>query len=212
MKTSDKFRDKLMLWSNDALESMSKRNMKLKNSFDYNNKTLIFNVSIINRKTAWTRGSSNKTEDNYFIPYFDYDRMKESYVVEELKILQEQFDLGDILLFQSSENNFQAVGFAKLTLHQFQEVLMHSSCDYAFIKFPKYLPYAKYYVLRQFSKGKISRPQYLYTIKRKTNKQQSFAHWKYFNILYPDAKINKLTNSDNLGKMVRVEYPTGSNV
>ncbi len=212
MKTIDIFKDKILQWSNEALEFTDSQNMKLKHSFDYNDKTLIFNISIINRKTAWTRGSSNKTKDNYFVPYFDYDRMKKSYVVEELKILQEQFDLGDILLFKSSENNFQAVSFAKLTLHEFQEVLMHSSCDYAFIKFPKYLPYAKYYVLRQFAKGNTPKPLYIKTLKGKTDRQQSHAHWKYFNILYPDAKINKLTNSDFLGNITMVDYPTGSNV
>jgi len=90
--------------------------------------------------------------------------------------------------------------------------LMHSSCDYAFIQFPKFLPYAKYYVLRQFEKGKTSRPKYLYTLKRKTKRQQSSAHWKYFNILYPKADIPKLTNPDGLLDITIVDYPTGSNV
>ena len=208
----EKINKHIKSWIKEIKDIDKLKNIKIKHSIDIDEKTLIFNFVIINRKTAWTRGSSNKTKDNYFVPYFDYDRMKQSYVEEELKILQEQFKLGDLLLFQSSENNFQVVGFSKLTLHEFQEVLMHSSCDYAFIQFPKYLPYAKYYVLRQFSKGKTPKPLYIKTLKGNTDRQQSYAHLKYFRILYPDAEINQLTNSDGLEDITIVDYPTGSNV
>ena len=209
---NEKYSKFLVGWFADILKSDFTKNTKIRNSIDVDDKTIILNFSIINRKTAWTRGSSNKTKDNYFVPYFDYDRMKQSYVEEELKILQEQFELGDLLLFKSSENNFQAVGFGKMTLHEFQEVLMHSSCDYAFIKFPKYLPYAKYYILRQFAKGNTQKPLYIKTLKGNTDRQQSYAHLKYFKILYPDAKINQSTNSDGLEYITIVDYPTGSNV
>lgn len=210
METIKKFKGKIHDWTLEFLEMEEKGNMKLKHSFDFQDQTLIFNISIINRKTAWTRGCSNKTKDNYFCSFFDYDRMKKSYVKEELKILQEQFNLGDLLIFKSSENNYQAVGFGKLTLHEFQEVLMHSSCDYAFIKFPKYLPYAKYYVLRQFSKGNTPAPEFLYVLKAKTDREQSLAHWKYFKALYPKMDV-KLTKSDNLEKVMIVDYPTSTN-
>ncbi|MAG61814.1 hypothetical protein CMI43_03295 [Candidatus Pacearchaeota archaeon] len=199
-------------WLADILRTDFNKNTKIRNSIDIDNKTYILNFSIINRKVDWTRGTSNKTKDNFFVPYFDYDRMKKSYVEEELKILQEQFQLGNILLFESSKNNYQAVGFSKLTLREFQEVLMHSSCDFAFIKFPKYLPYAKYYVLRQFSKGLTPKPKYLKTLKYCSDREQSYAHWKYFSILYPDTAINKLTNSDGLEYITIVDYPTGSNI
>lgn len=199
-------------WIKPIRELKKLQNIKLKNSIDVGDKTIIFSFTVINKRTAWTRGSTNKTQDGYFVSYFDYDLMKESYVVEQLKVLQEQFDLGDLLLFKSSEQSFQAVGFAKLTLHEFQEVLMRSSCDFAYINFPKYLPFAKDYVLRQFKKGKTPRPKYLYTLEKETNKNQSYAHWKYFNLLYPDAKINKLTNSDGLTKIKIVDYPTGTNI
>ena len=99
---NEKYSKFLVGWFADILKSDFTKNTKIRNSIDVDDKTIILNFSIINRKTAWTRGSSNKTKDNYFVPYFDYDRMKQSYVEEELKILKEQFELGDLLLFKSS--------------------------------------------------------------------------------------------------------------
>ena len=93
------------------------------------------------------------------------------------------------MIFQSSKNSYQGVGFSKLTLHEFQNVLNHSSCDYAWIYFPKYLPYAKYYILRQFKKGKTPSPKLLYILKAKTDKEQSSVHHKYFKVLYPKAEF-----------------------
>lgn len=212
MKNRQLLKENLKQWFKDIEKIEKLKNLKIKHSIDIDNKTIIFNFSIINKKMVWTRGTSNKTKDCYFVPYFDYDNMKETYVKEELLILQEMFDLGDLLVFQSSENSYQAVGFSKLTLNEFQNVLMHSSCDFAFIRFPKFLPFAKYYVLRQFSKGKTKRPKLVDILKRKTNRRQSYAHWKYFKILNPNAKIDTLVNSDGLEDITIVDYPTGVNI
>ena len=138
--------------------------------------------------------------------------MAESYVKEELLLLQEMFSLGDILVFKSSEKGYHGVSFAKLSLGEFVDVLNNSSCDYAFKNMPFYLKFSKYWILRNFDKGSKKKPQYLYTLPFKTNRQQSFAHWKYFNILYPDANLNPLNNSDDLQGIVIVDYPTGTNI
>lgn len=212
LKQMELVKHNLNQWVKEINNLNKLENIKIKHSIDIKDKTVIFNFLVINRKKVWTRGTSNQTKDNYFVPYFDWDNLRESYVKQQALILQEQFDLGDLLIFKSSEKSYQGVGFVKLSLYQFQKVLQHSSCDFAFINFPKFLPYAKYYVLRQFSKGNVPKPKLLYILKRKTNKQQSFAHWKYFKLLYPESKINKPKNSDNLGDLTIVDYPTGTNI
>jgi len=91
------------------------------------------------------------------------------------------------------------------------EILQNSSCCQAFAYTPRFVSYRNW-VLRNFSKGKNPRPKYLYTIYAKTYRQQSYAHWKYFSLLYPELKKNKLTNSDCSEKLRIVDYPTGMNV
>jgi len=199
-------------WIKPIKEMNRLRNIKLKHSIDINKKSIIFNFTIINRKLVWTRGSSNRTKDNKRIFYIDYDNMKESFVKEELLMLQERYCLGDILIFQSSENGFHGVSFAKLSLGEFVDILNNSSCDYAFKNMPHYLKFSRYWILRNFDKGSKKKPKYLYTLTSKTDRKQSFAHWKYFNILYPDSKINQLTNSDGLEDITIVDYPTGTNI
>lgn len=211
MKTIEKFHLRVADWSTEFFELETDDNVKMKHSFDYKDKTLIFSVGILNRKMVWTKGCTNKTIDLRFIPFFDYDNMRLSYVKEELKVLQEQFDLGDLPIFKSSKNSYQAVGFSKLSLNEFQNVLMHSSCDYAYIQFPKYLPFAKSYVLRQFSKGNTKRPEFVCNLERKTEREQSTAHHKYFKILYPNIKT-ELTKPDGLQRLTMVDYPTGTNI
>lgn len=186
--------------------------IKIKHSFDTKDKTIIFKFSIIDKKVFWTRGSSNRTIDNKRIFYIDYDNLNEKYVEEELILLQEQYNIGDIYLFKSSNKGIHAVSFSKFSLKEFIEILNNSSCDYAFKNMPYYLKFSKYWILRQFAKGNTPKPLYIKTLKGNTDRQNSYAHWKYFKILYPDAEINQLTNSDGLEDITIVDYPTGSNV
>lgn len=211
MKTITKFKNKVKLWSKEFEELKNSSNMKLKHSMNYGNKTLIFNISIINRRLVWTRGSSNRTIDNKRIFYIDYDNLKESYVKEELLLLQEQYNLGKIYVFESSESSFHAVSFCKLSLNEFVDILENSSCDYAFKNMPHYLKFSKYWVLRQFSKGNKKRPKFKYCLKAKTNKKQSSAHHKYFKILYPKANI-EIEKPDGLKDVVIIDYPTSTGI
>jgi len=210
MKPLDKFKDKVMMSCNQFLELSTDDNISIKDRMDYKDKTLIVNLTILNRAKVWTRGVFNRTDDGKYIPFFDYDYMKEEYIRGELKLLQEVYDLGDIHLFQSSEKGFHAVSFAKVTAKEYVEMLHNASVDSAFKNTPRYVSYRNW-VLRNFPKGKKPRPKYLYTIEAKTHRQQSNAHRKYFSLLYPN-KINKLTNSDGLEIPRIVDYPTGMNV
>ena len=210
MKPIDKFRDKVSTLYKEFMELRTDENISIKDRIDYKDKTLIVNFTIINRPKEWTRGVFNRTDDGKYIPFLDYDYMKEEYIEGELKLFQEIFDLGDIHIFQSSKKGFHAISFAKLCAMDYVEILNNSSCDQAFKYTPRFVSYRNW-VLRNFSKGKIPAPKYLYTLKRKTNRQQSTAHHKYFSLLYPN-KISKIQNPDGIQKLRWVKYPTGMNV
>lgn len=199
-------------WFNEIKELKNLDNVKIKHSFNTKKKVLIFSFSIIDKKIVWTRGSSNRTKDNKRIFYIDYDNLKKSYVKEELVLLQEQYDLGNVYIFESSKKGFHAISFSKFSLKEFVDILENSSCDYAFKNMPHYLKFTKYWVLRNFSKGKKTRPKFKYCIKGKTDKQESNAHFKYFKILYPKVKFKPLTNSDDLEEITIIDYPTATNV
>tara|TARA_Y100000310_G_scaffold215935_1_gene216890 strand:+ start:2558 stop:3193 length:636 start_codon:yes stop_codon:yes gene_type:complete len=211
MKPLEKFKDKATTVYNEFMELRTDDNISIKDRIDYKDKTLIINFTIINKAKTWTRGVFNGTDDGKFICFIDYDYTKEEYIKGELELLQELFQLGDIHLFKSSEKGFHAVSFVKLCALDYQEILHNSSCDQAFKNTPRFVSYRNW-VLRNFSKGKKPRPKYLYTIYSDTDRQQSYAHWKYFSLLYPELKKNKLTNSDGLEKLRIVDYPTGMNV
>ena len=158
---------------------------------------------------VWTTGTLNRTKDGKYVFYLDYDMMKEEYIKGELLHLQEIYDLGDIHVFQSSEKSFHAISFAKLTAKEYVEILENSSCDYSFKVIPRYTSYRNW-VLRHFNKGKVKKPKYLYTLKRNTKRQHSFAHYKFIHLLYP--KINQKINSDGINELTVIDYATGSNV
>lgn len=170
----------------------------------------LFESSLVKKPIADTIGSINRTRDGYIF-YLDYDLMEEEWVKDELLALQERYDIGDILVFRSSEkdNKFHAVGFSKFTAKEWCQILDDSSCDTMFKRVPRFVT-LRGWVLRNFEKGEHPKPKYLYILKKNTNRKQSYAHWKYFKELYPDAKINELTNSDGLDELYVIKYKTGN--
>ena len=210
MRTIDYFKNKANSWTKEFMELKNTKQISIKHRIDYRNKTFIFNCTIINRPTEWTRGILNRTDDGKYIFFVDYDYMKLSYIKGELEHLQKIYELGDIHIFKSSEKSFHAVSFAKLTAKLYIEILENSSCDLAFKNTPRFVSYRNW-VLRNFRKGGQDRPQYIYTIKSNTKRQQSTAHYNYFNLLY-SKNISKLQNPDGLTRVSFIDYPTGKNI
>ena len=128
--------------------------------------------AIYRKRDTWTRGVLNRTEDGLYVPFFDYDMMRQEYVEGELKRFQETFDLGDILLLKSSDKGFHAISLAKVTAREYMEILRSSSVDTAFKNLPLFSSYRNW-VLRGFEKGKTERPAFLKVMRAKTKRQQS---------------------------------------
>lgn len=210
MKTINYFKQQAENEFNKFQRLKKAENISLQNRVNYKKKTLITNFTIINKPTKWTRGVFNGVNGK-FICFIDYDMTKLEYIIGELTIFQEYYDLGDIHIFQSSEKGFHAISFAKMTLREYVEMLQNSSCDQAFKNTPRFVSYVNF-VLRNFSKGKKPRPKYLLTLKGTTKRGQSEGHWIYLSILYPQLKSYNLTSPDGVKTVRIVEYPTGMNI
>jgi len=211
MKEINKFKEKVIDWSQEFLEMEEEENMRLNHRFDYGDKTLIVSFVIINRATEWTRGVFNRTRDGFYSWFLDFDYLKLEYIKGEVEHLQLVKGLGNAHFFKSSNKGVHVVGFEKLTAREYMELLDNSSVDQAFKYTPRMVSYRNW-VLRNFSKGNKKRPEYIFTLKGKTKRQQSTAHHKYFSLLYPEIKKFRLTNPDNIQKVRIVDYPTGKNV
>lgn len=74
-------------------------------------------------------GITNRTYDGFYIPFFDYDRLKLEWIIPELRRFQEDYHLSEILIFESSKEHYHAICFDKLTLRQYLQILNQSSCD-----------------------------------------------------------------------------------
>lgn len=210
MKTIEKFHLKVADWSSEFFDLDTDDNVNLRHRMDYKNKTLIFSLSVINKPTEWTRGVYNRIK-NMYVCFADYDKMMLKYVIGEQEQLQKIYDLGNVHIFQSSEKGFHAVSFCKMTAKEYNDFLDSSSVDEAFKHTPRMVSYRNW-VLRNFKKGDTPRPKLITTLKGKTTREQSLAHWKYFSILYPEIKKYPLENSDNNEELEIVDYPTAQNI
>ena len=184
--------------------------MELK--FKFKSFLVRFAADFIYRPQILVTGTTSVCADQEVCIYLDYDKMDQDAVERELVHFQTAFDIGDFLLFCSSEHNFHAVSFSKMKMREFITLLENSNVDIAFARVPRFFS-LRSFVLRNFEKGTgKDRPQLLKTLKHSTHRKQSLAHYNYFKALYPGIKKNKLINSDGLEELDVITYKTGSKI
>lgn len=102
--------------------------------------TNIFNMtiglSIIRKRKEKIYGYTNRCDDGKFIIFLDYDDLPIEWIEQEVKHLQETYDLGDFYIFKSSNNGIHAVCFTKVTLTELQIILLNSSVCTEYVKIP----------------------------------------------------------------------------
>lgn len=178
----------------------------------------IFNISIhlsssirfIGSATA-VQGTTNRTMDGKYVLYLDYDKLHYVHVMSELEFLQKKHNLSNIHIFSSSESNYHAVCFDKLTAREFTDILSESSADANFKRIPLMFTY-RTWVLRFSGKGKNKkRPKYLTTIRSNEHwREQSYAHYEMFKKLYPGTRqyATELIRFDNINELEHITYET----
>lgn len=107
-----------------------------------NGKYLRVDIGIMNRPYYKTWGLLNRTPDNYYLPFFDYDHVNMSVIEDEVDYLQTNFDVGPLLVRESSPSyktetgetigSYHLFGFSKFTLPEFRTILEHSRSDWGF--------------------------------------------------------------------------------
>lgn len=146
-------------------------------------------------------GWANRTLDGFYIPFFDYDRLTEQFIVGELKMLQQAFELSDFYLLKT-EHGFHALNFDKLTLREWISVLKHTSCDYNFRSVP--LTYGQIVWNLRLS-AKQQKPKLVAVVRSiEQSRVKSLAHIQFFEKRF-GVKVNK-DNIDNQKELILCSY------
>lgn len=130
--------------------------MKFKVQFDIPFKREFFlGISIFPKRTATTMGTLNRTLDNRFVFYGDWDRIAYPFLVAEANALQREFNLSDFYLLYSKDHKegWHALTLDKLLFWECFDLLKHSSCDSNY-KYGCFYTPARCWTLRLLEKGK----------------------------------------------------------
>lgn len=129
-------------------------------------------------ETVTTVGISSWASKNQRCVFLDYDNTKLEHLEEELKALQELYNLSDFYIFESSQkpHSYHAISLSKIGYKELLYLLEDSSCDELYKSFPIKTDY-KTWILRVLEKGDSARPKYLKTVKSKyVGREKSLVH------------------------------------
>ena len=173
--------------------------------FDYN-LWIRFHKNFV---TTRTLGIRNITQNGIFrVPFFDFDNILYVHLIQELKYLQQRYQLSDMYIFRASQkpNSYHVICLDKLSYKEWIEILNLSSCD----QFYKTMPISndfKTWVLRISKKADSLAPKLIRILK-------SRYHWRiknnahYLFLKYHHNVKYKPFNLDQSYKLYTTEYDT----
>lgn len=147
-------------------------------------------------------GYTNRCIDGKYIITLDYDGLELEWIIQELKALQEMFELGIFYIFQSNKG-YHAVCFDKVNLNEYLKIVHNTSVDSDYINVP--LRYGqKLWTLRITPKNE-KEIKYVDCLFSKYHKnEKSLAHKNllrhYFNNIFSDVGF------DNNTKLIMSKY------
>ena len=162
----------------------------------------IFEIRRKNKK--YVQGYTNRCQDGKYVIFLDYDRIDPEWLVEEIKALQDEFELSDFYVFESSKNSYHAVCIDKMPLNEFVHIARNTSIDRDFIDVP--MMYGKrVWTLRVTNKNDVP-VRFMGKIPSAyITRYQSSAHAQKLNDFF-DLDID-VAMPDNLDKLVYCSYP-----
>jgi len=128
-----------------------------------------------------TRGFSSRVpKTSLHVICLDYDNVTDDRLKEELRFLQEEFELGNFYIFETKFDGRHALCIDALRFKDVWDVIGFSSCDWMFKRAPRINEY-RCWVLRYAKKGDRDAPKYLYTVEspHEGKNLQSRGHAKY---------------------------------
>jgi len=142
---------------------------------------ILLKFRILKEPSVRTGGASSRILDtSLHVLFLDYDNIVDERLVEELRFLQEEFELGNFYVLQTSKWGRHAICIDALTFKEILEIVRFSSCDSLFKRGPGINEFRSW-VLRYAKKGNRDAPKYLYTVESpyEGKNLQSLGHAKY---------------------------------
>jgi len=181
----------------------------------------LFTVRLIKLPTLATIGITNRTEDSYFLPFFDYDEVEQKVVEEDIDFFQKNFKIGSCLLLQSSIDyskettnvgNYHVIGLTKFTFPEIRDIIYLSRSDEHFKRGWEYQ--SRCWVLRIAEKVDANgqevkmKPKLLKVVKNETDREANLAMIKFLELYYKVRLKNLFSKLDNSHNVELIEYPT----
>lgn len=134
-------------------------------------------VAAVTPKIVKTAGIQNTCEDGMRVPFFDYDHKDIAAIQQEVRLLQETYDLGTAYLFDSGRG-IHVVCLTKVLLWECQEMLKGASVDPAYRRRTRW-------VLRFAIRGRTGPPAFIGELPRRSmTRMSSMAHARFFATMY----------------------------
>lgn len=137
----------------------------------------------------------------------DYDEIEQWVLEDELRALQEDFQLGDFHLLRGSESSFNPVCLDEVPLFELRQIQLRSSCDLAYMTAPRYDTH-RGCVTRITMKGNRPVQQYAKSLLHKTQRKQHLGSAKVLESVF-GVPLELLQNSDGNERVMIEKYLTG---
>jgi hypothetical protein len=157
--------------------------------------TLFLKLQAWHKRSVRTEGYSARVIPTcLFVTFLDYDNIVDERLTEELRFIQDEFDIGNFYIFRSSELGRHCVCIDALTLKEVKQILNLSTCDVAFKNSPRISEY-RTWVLRHGKKGDREAPKYTYTVESQYegDNLQSVGHKMFLEAMF-GVKTPELKN------------------
>lgn len=145
------------------------------------NYSLLLKIQLMKKLDVRSRGMSSRVlKTSLHVTFLDYDNIVDDRLIEELRFLQEEFEIGNFYVFETRFEGRHAVCLDALRFRDVKEIVDFTSCDLMFKKAPRINEY-RCWVLRFTKKGNREAPKYLYTVPSRHEglNPQSLGHAKY---------------------------------
>jgi hypothetical protein len=158
--------------------------MNLRSSLQVFKRQWSVSFRVVPLRTELLYGVGNRCTDGRFILFLDYDGdIGLEWVQDEIKLLQEQFGLGNCYIFKS-KNGFHVVNFEKRSISEIVEIMRWTTCDQQYKDTP--LLFAKKVWVLRLSRKNKEIPAYVGVIQNATRYPvtASRAHFEYMTDFY----------------------------
>jgi hypothetical protein len=155
--------------------------------------TLLLKIQLMKMLEVRTRGMSPRVpKTSLHVTFLDYDNVMDERLIEELRFLQEEFEIGDFYVFETRNSGRHAVCIDALRFKDVKEIVDFTSCDLMFKKASRINEY-RCWVLRFTKTGNREPPEYLYTVESPYagKNLQSLGHAKYLSRFGLRIDLNK---------------------